>query len=190
MPPSSRSSVSSINDELCKNVETLSGMLSKMESFVKDVQDNTESLASFEAKLQSLSENVKVISSIVKDEPGKKSLVTRVAVLEQIIESIQGDFREKIEITNGKLEQLYNTIKLVCDDLKADEMGDKSTIIRLTNVESNIAEIKKYIERMNEKIDGSNINNKIYGREKTLALLKIIAVSLPGLVALVLQFLD
>ena len=96
--PSSDDQTKILIENLSANVATTSQLIN---SLLGDIRDNAANLMELKLKMESLSENVKSITNIVRDGNGKGSMVTRVAVLEKAIEDI------------AEMQHILNSVKYV-----------------------------------------------------------------------------
>ena len=74
------------DERFAMNVD-LSDLSQLIESLLREIKDNSVTLATFNAELQNLRETVRGLSGVIKDGNGKESLLTRVSLLENEIES-------------------------------------------------------------------------------------------------------
>ncbi len=137
-----------IPDELLKSLESTTTL---MKNLLDDIKDHSTSLAIVKEKLESLSSSVEILSRIVRDDNGKGSMITRLALIEKTTEDIEEHF---------------------------DELKDE--------IKKDIGEIKNAIEKEKEEEKSDEEKIRVFKREKMLTRLKILAVSAPGLLALVL----
>jgi len=112
MPPSENDK---IVEELVKSLESATTMI---QSLLGDIKENSSSLTLVKAKLESLSSSVETLSHIVRDGNGEGSMMTRLVVLETLVDNIDGDFDAlKKEVT----EAVKELRKCIDEKNKSDE---------------------------------------------------------------------
>lgn len=89
--PSSEMNNHELAEDLAKSLEATTSL---MQSLLGEIRDNATSLAVLKEKLESLAGTVKGLSTIVKDGNGKGSLVTRFALIERDIETLEEHLEE------------------------------------------------------------------------------------------------
>jgi CHASE3 domain sensor protein len=105
------------NDEVTKELaKSLDSATSLLNDLLGDIRNNATSLAVLKTKLESLSNSVESLSSIVRDGNGKGSMITRVALLEQSVNHIEetlDEFKEEaceaIKEIKKEIEQEKNS---------------------------------------------------------------------------------
>lgn len=150
-------------ENLSANIATTSQLIN---SLLGDIRDNAANLMELKLKMESLSENVKSITNIVRDGNGKGSMVTRVAVLEKAIEDLEDDI-DQIRDENG--------LRIAGIDRKLEEFQ--------TFINSSIV---KDADNKNKEINDA----KDFKRERVLAITRWAVVATPGLLALVMALVD
>ncbi len=91
----------------------VSGALSRLvQSLIGEVRDNSVALATFSSELRAVRDNVNDLNKIVKDGGKHEPLVTKIALIEQSLEEIEG-------VTLRTLEQQVGGIKKTVDELAA-----------------------------------------------------------------------
>lgn len=102
------------NDELAKDLaKSLQVTSTLMQSLLTEIKENSTSLAVFREKLESMRDNVDTLSNIVRRGNGKGSLVTRLALAEQSLETLEEAMEEyHAELSNiGKAEKDFKREK-------------------------------------------------------------------------------
>lgn len=146
-------------EELLKSIQTTTSLI---QTLMSDIKENASALATLEIKLESLSDSAKTLSKIVRDDNGNKSVLTRIAILENDLGDMLINYKEfkvlmykKMEDANSKINKIENT-------------NHSET--------ENIQEIKKILKKINPSEGKSR---------KTKLMLAGLQIS-PGILALIL----
>lgn len=89
--PSSKMNSYELAEDLAKSLEATTSL---MQSLLGEIRDNATSLAVLKERLESLAGIVKNLSHIVRDGNGKRSLVTRFALMEKDLENLDENIVE------------------------------------------------------------------------------------------------
>ena len=147
--------------ELLKSMQHTTSLI---QTLMTEFKDNAIVLATLESKLESLNENARTLSKIVRDDNGNKSVLTRIALLENDLNDLTIGYKEFKIIIYRKLEESSNRII-------SNEAGIKIEIDQAANG------IKEELER----IDSREEKDKL----KTNKMIAVMQVS-PGVIALIL----
>lgn len=151
------------NKELAEDLaKSLQVTTSLIQSLLQEIRDNATSLAVFKERLNSLSDKVNTISSIIKIDNGPGSLATKVAINEKEIKDVEDE------------------LKLILDDLsgiKINFASDKQDIYK------KIEETKQELKHSFGLIEKTEAQQN---RELSIQRLKTLGVMLPGIISLVL----
>jgi len=102
-----------IYDELEKDIEATSN---QVKDLLREVQEGQVHFTELKSHLNMLSSIVNELSSILKDSKGGQSLITRVALIEQ-----------KIESTNKSLDKIEKLIeKHISEDKESDDKSNNA----------------------------------------------------------------
>ena len=103
---------SSDTNELAEDLaKSLNAVTILTQSLLGEIRDNATSLAVLKEKFDTLSENLEVLSKIIRMGNGSRSLLTRVALLEKSIEDIEEEIT-KVEDSVGKVEGINKNISM------------------------------------------------------------------------------
>jgi regulator of replication initiation timing len=108
-------------EELLKSIQSTTSLI---QSLMSEIKGNEKALTTLEVKLESLTESAKILSKIVRDDNGTKSILTRVALLENDLNDLYANYKEfkahvykKLEINqklNAKIiENIENKIEIL-----------------------------------------------------------------------------
>jgi len=119
-------------EELLKSIQSTTSLI---QGLMQEMKDNASALATLEVKLESLTENAKTLSKIVRDDNGNKSVLTRIALLENDLGDLLNNHKEfkaylykKIEETAKTTgEQRIELMKVI--DTKKDDDGKSKWIM-------------------------------------------------------------
>ena len=78
-------------EELLKSIQSTTSLI---QGFMGEMKSNATALATLEAKLESLSEIARVLSKIVRDDNGNKSILTRIALIENDLGDLFINYKE------------------------------------------------------------------------------------------------
>src|SRR5271157_60330 len=92
-----------IPPEILKSLETVTLL---MENILADIKDHSTSLAIVKTKLEDLTENVEVLSHVVRDGNGQGSMVTRIALAEKSLEDMEEQINELKDEVNSSLRDM------------------------------------------------------------------------------------
>jgi len=159
MAPSENQS-QQLADDLAQSLKSTTSLV---EVLLSEIRGNAGTLGTLEAKLQALHDNVQSISSIIRDDNGSGSIVTRLALTENDL----SDLEDTVKELNASTVDLYNRAEAKLD-AKANELHDR--ISRVKDIISNNAAEDK--------------TEKKYRMEKTVGALKLAAQIIPGVFAL------
>lgn len=84
-------------DELAKSLQVTTSMV---QTLLTEIQTNATTMAVLQEKLDSLGQQVKSLSYIIRDGNGKGSLVTRFAVMEKDFQDLEeqvDEYKKKVE---------------------------------------------------------------------------------------------
>ena len=83
------------NEELAKDLaRSLQITSSLMQNLLSEIRQNSTSLVILKEKLENMRSNVDGLSDIIRNGNGKESLVTRLALVEQTIETLEENVDE------------------------------------------------------------------------------------------------
>lgn len=107
----------SSNNNNTEFVKALSETAFLAQTLLSEIQSNATSLAKLETKLETLSESVKSLSTIIRDGNGNGSLITRVAIIERDIKELREDidkeaqneliFKEEVHARINRVKELF-----------------------------------------------------------------------------------
>lgn len=78
-------------EELLKSIQSTTSLI---QSLMAEIKGNEKALTTLEVKLESLTESAKILSKIVRDDNGSKSILTRVALLENDLNDLYTNYKE------------------------------------------------------------------------------------------------
>jgi chromosome segregation ATPase len=102
-------------------LNSLNTTISLVNTMMGDMRDQSTSLIVLKAKLESLTENVEVLSHIVRNDGGQGSVVTRLALLEKIVE----DLEENIDCIKNDVHEEVKSIKEMIESDRAHETKEE-----------------------------------------------------------------
>jgi phage shock protein A len=113
-----------IAEELLKSIQATTSLI---QGFMNDMKSNATALATLEAKLESLSENARTLSKIVRDDNGNKSVLTRIALVENDLSDLYTNYKEfKLHVYKKLEETKDQTIKHIDGvSKKIEEINNK-----------------------------------------------------------------
>jgi hypothetical protein len=93
---------------------------------MSELRDNATALATLEAKLQALHENMQGIIKVVRDDNGNKSIVTRMALVEKELKDIDERYSNLKEEIEKKFVEVKTLLERMSDDKEVEkEKADK-----------------------------------------------------------------
>lgn len=131
-----------ISEDLAKSLQATTSIV---QILLKELRENAIAMATLKEKLDGIEENVKYLSSVVRDGNGSKPIITRLALVEQELQ----DISESIEYSKGQRAEIHARISKVKDLIHVEQKSEKQ-----------------------------------FRRDKRLGLLRIIATTAPGVLAL------
>lgn len=112
--------------ELSKDLDAL---IQQVLLLIRDIHDNKIEFTKFQSELEHLIENVKEISSIVWGANTQESILTRLALVESVIQDIKNDverltdngvdIKNDISVINEKILQLFDKFTEIIPVIKA-----------------------------------------------------------------------
>lgn len=109
-------------EELAKSLESATAL---MQDLLGDIKDNATSLALVKAKLESLSSSVEALSHIVRNDNGKGSMITRLALAEKSLEDLEEHFDKFSDDVCDAIKDLKTNIADEKELHAKAEMSDK-----------------------------------------------------------------
>lgn len=104
-------------EELLKSIQSTTSLI---QGLMSEIKGNATALATLEAKLESLSENARTLSKIVRDDNGNKSVLTRIALVENDLTDLYANYKEfKIHVYK-KLEETKDQVGKSADSIKQE----------------------------------------------------------------------
>ena len=103
-------------EELLKSIQSTTSLI---QGLMSEIKSNEKALTTLEVKLESLTESAKVLSKIVRDDNGNKSILTRVALLENDLADLNTNYKEFKTHIYKKMESAQENI------LKTNKMLEK-----------------------------------------------------------------
>jgi len=88
---------------------------------MSELRDNSTALATLEAKLQALHENMQGIIKVVRDDNGNKSIVTRMALVEKELKDID----ERYSNLKDEIEKKFVEVKVLLEKMSDDKEVEK-----------------------------------------------------------------
>lgn len=117
------------NDNLVEELlRSINSTTSLIQGFMNEMKGNATALATLETKLESLSENAKVISKIVRDDNGSQSILTRLALVEKDLNDLYDNYKEFKMHVYRKLEETRDQTLKHIDDVgkKIEKINNKN----------------------------------------------------------------
>jgi hypothetical protein len=99
------------NDNMSDLLKSLQSVTTLMNNLLGDIKEHATSLALVKAKLENLTENVEILSHVVRDGNGQGSVMTRLALVEKSLEDIEETFHELKEENASTLKELKRHIE-------------------------------------------------------------------------------
>ena len=118
-------------------VKSLQSATMLMQNLLSDIKDHSVALALVKAKLEALSENVELLSHVVRDGNGEGSIVTRLALIEKSLEDLEEEFHEVKDTSETAIRDIKKYVEKEKDGGKQDE--DE---LRKLKMEKRIASLK------------------------------------------------
>lgn len=112
-------------DDLASSLKSTTELV---QSLLGEIRDNATAMAILREKLETLRENVSILTKIIRDGNGSKSLITRMALVERYIEDFDEfleEFKEeqekirkeqaasKAEVENYRRSKIITTLRIV-----------------------------------------------------------------------------
>src|SRR5271157_4277084 len=116
--PDSQNSNQENTDSLLKSLQSVTAL---MQNLLSDIKENSASLAIVKTKVDSLKENVEVLSHVVRDGNGEGSMITRLALVEKSLEDIEEEFHEMKETNAATLREIKMHIEKERNGCKQNE---------------------------------------------------------------------
>ena len=112
---------SAVSSELLKSLQSV---IILMQNLLGDIKDHATSLAMVKVKLESLTENVDILSHVVRDGNGKGSLMTRLALAEKSLEDIEEEFHDLRGEVSGSIRDIKRYIENEKQNIKKTEVEE------------------------------------------------------------------
>ena len=109
---------SNIPEELLRSLDATTLLI---QNLIGDIKEHSSALILIKAKLESLNENVEILSHIVRDGNGSGSVITRLALAEKTL----GDLEDSLNDLNNKVDDECKCIKQTIDNNKNFEMQER-----------------------------------------------------------------
>jgi len=102
-------------------VQSIQSTTILIQGLLSELRDNASSLATLEAKLQALHENVQGIIKVVRDDESGKSMITRMVLIEKDLIDIQDNFTNlKVDVSDK-----FADIRAVMEKLNNEHIEGK-----------------------------------------------------------------
>jgi len=118
MPYSEKSDSIIIVEGLTQSIQSTTTLV---QSLMSELRDNSTALATLEAKLQALHENMQGIIKVVRDDNGNKSIVTRMALVEKELKDID----ERYSNLKDEIEKKFVEVKVILEKMSDDKEVEK-----------------------------------------------------------------
>ena len=115
------SSTNNLVEELLKSINSTTSLI---QGLINEIKDNATTLATLETKLNTLNENSKTLSKIVRDDNGNKSVLTRIALLENDLSDLNTNYKEFKSYVYKKTDEL---VRLNNEIIKLSETDEEVT---------------------------------------------------------------
>lgn len=103
-------------EELLRSIQSTTSLI---QSLMTEIKGNEKALTTLEVKLESLTESAKILSKIVRDDNGSKSILTRVALLENDLNDLYVNYKEFKAHVYKKLEASQEVSTKIVESLES-----------------------------------------------------------------------
>ena len=121
MPYSEKSDSIIIVEGLTQSIQSTTTLV---QGLMSELRDNSTALATLEAKLQALHENMQGIIKVVRDDNGNKSIVTRMALVEKELKDID----ERYNNLKDEIEKKFVEVKVLLEKMSDDKEIEKEKL--------------------------------------------------------------
>jgi chromosome segregation ATPase len=161
--PHSNTNNNETNNDLAITLRATTALIKEL---VSEFRDNATAVAVMKEKIDSLSESVEILSHIVRDENGKGSMITRMALAEKTIEDLEESINE--------LKKTLSEIKECIEEDREEE--EKAVAEKLKAAEKALESLKTAETTALKK-------EQEYSRKKKIEKIKFWAAVLPGILS-------